>query len=242
MRLSTMILPVLLLLLASPSAALEKVAHPMDRDPDGAADDWLASGATCTISYANTCTGWLWVWDDWAPGETFGVVFHPCCPGGGLAATQAYFWTGAPAGYGYTGTLALSALGPNDCPGIAYGAQPLLPPDGPEVTFWGVPVPNGPVVLTYTNGSRPADYAIPTDHPAAGATGPQSCGLCFPSTRTIHTFRYGTPASPLCPGSPLNDGVCDVEALLWSAAFWCYNDGPVGVEPSTWATIKNLYR
>ncbi|MBZ0267963.1 hypothetical protein K8I85_07395, partial [bacterium] len=85
-------------------------------------------------------------------------------------------------------------------------------------------------------GPRPA--AFPTDHPAAGPTGPQACDLCYPSTRTIHTFRFGNADSPLCPGSPLNDGVCDAEALYWSAQFSC----AISVEPTSWGSLKNLYR
>ena len=105
-----------------------------------------------------------------------------------------------------------------------------------------MPIPDGPVVVTYTNGPFPSNHGIATDHPAAGPTGPQACGLCFPSTRSTHTFLYGTPASPLCPGEPLNDGVCDAELLGWSVTYACVHDGPDAVEQASWGAIKNLYR
>lgn len=234
---------VLLTVTVAPAAALERTEVRADRNP---ADPWDA-GASCTVTYANRCTGWLWLWRDFHEDEVVGVVFDPCCSNGTVAATQMYFWTGSPLGYGFTGTLSLSPVVAG-CPGAPYHSRPLLPPffGGPVVDAWSG-IPPGPVALTYTYGrivdpnhppKQPPPAAVPTDHPAAGPTGPQACGLCYPSTRTIHTFRFGSADSPLCPGSPLNDGVCDAEALFWSAQFSC----AVAVEPTTWGSLKSLYR
>jgi hypothetical protein len=50
---------------------------------------------------------------------------------------------------------------------------------------------------------------------------------------------YGNATTTLCPGEPLNDGVCDAEWLLWEAAFTC---ATVSVEPQSWGSVKALYR
>ncbi|MBZ0267916.1 hypothetical protein K8I85_07160, partial [bacterium] len=154
------------------------------------------------------------------------------------------FWTGAPSGWGFTGVLTVSDAS-NGCPGTEFGSHPVLPVNGAVADTW-TGIPAGPVVLTYEFGPAdpdewpppPSRVSIPTDHPAAGPTGPQACGYCYPSTRPIHTFHFGTSDSPLCPGSPLNDGVCDAEALYWSAQFSC----AISVEPTSWGSLKNLYR
>jgi hypothetical protein len=221
-----------MLVFATSGLALEKTTVRADRDT---ADGWDA-GASCSVTYANTCTGWLYVWSGWSPGSRFGVIFDPCCQGGALAATQAYFWTGSPSGYGFTGTLAIESVA-GGCPAGVINSHPILAPAGPVVDLWSAPA--GPVALVYTAGPGVGNpVTFPTDHPAAGPTGPQACGSCFPSTRPIHTFAWGTAATPLCPGSTFNDGICDAEGLLWTAAFNC----GVSVEESTWGAVKNLYR
>jgi hypothetical protein len=222
-----------MLVFATSGLALEKTA--VRADDRANADGWDA-GASCSVTYANTCTGWLWVWSGWSPGVRFGVIFEPCCAGGALAATQAYFWTGSPSGYGFTGTLSIESVA-GGCPSGVIASHSVLPPQGPVVDLWTAPA--GPVALVSTTGPGVGNpYSMPTDHPAAGPTGPQACGSCFPSTRPIHTFVWGTAASPLCPGSTFNDGICDSEGLLWSAAFNC----GVSVEENTWGAVKNLYR
>jgi hypothetical protein len=246
MRVPTLTCLIAVLLSAGPSSGLERAATRLDRDPGDAADDWTASGTeVCTVAYANTCTGWLWVWSNWEPGETFGVVFEPCCGGNTqqVVASQVYFWTGVTTGYGYTGTLAISSVGSADCPGIIYDAYSVVPTQGAVEAHWQGPVPEGPVVVTFTHGSASdSDAGIPTDHPAAGPTGPTACGLCYPSTRPTRTFRFGTPSAPLCPGEPLNDGVCNAEALFWTVTYACFHGTPDAVESSTWGSIKDLYR
>jgi hypothetical protein len=222
-----------MLVFATSGLALEKTAVRADR---ANADGWDA-GASCSVTYANICTGWLWVWSGWSPGDRIGVVFDPCCDNGALAATQAYFWTGAPSGYGFTGTLSIESVA-GGCPSGVINSHPLLPPAGPVVDFWSAPA--GPVALISTTGPGVGNpYSMPTDHPAAGPTGPQSCGSCFPSTRPIHTFYFGNTTTALCPGSALNDGICDSEALFWSAAF---TGCTISVEENTWGAVKNLYR
>jgi len=221
--------------IALPAGALERTAVRADRDP---AEPWDA-GASCSVTYGNNCTGWIWTWGGWDDEDVVGVVFDPCCEGARLVATQHYFWTGIGIGWGYTGTIAVHAVVGDGCLGETYASYPLVP--WPGVDQW-TGIPPGPVALTYRfsdSGVLPnVNVTIPTDHPAAGPTGPQACGLCFPSTRPIHTFYFGTSNTPLCPGSPLNDGVCDAEALFWSAQFSC----ALAVEPVTWGSLKNLYR
>ena len=134
--------------------------------------------------------------------------------------------------------------------GSTLDAQPFLPLSNWNQIDFLPAVSVGPsFAVTYTLGSGTADpVAIASDHPAVGPTGPAACGNCYPTTRGNHSFFYGAAATPLCPGSALNDGVCDAE-LLWDAQVM-YGAGaptdcasfPVSVQEQTWGSIKALYR
>ncbi len=227
-----------MLVFATSGLALEKTAVQMT---DGRSNDGWATGAiTCSVTYANTCTGWLWVWSGWSATDNVGEVFEPCCSGQTtLGATNLYVWTGSPSGYGFTGTISVSDADANGCAAGLLGSASLLPLSGSNVNVWNVAA-GGSVVLNYQlgNSAFPDPFVIPSDHPAAGPTGPQSCGFCYPSNRTIHSFYYGNATTSLCPGSSLNDGICDAEWLNWAATFSC----TVSVEDNTWGAVKNLYR
>jgi hypothetical protein len=225
------------LVVASTGLALEKTAA---RFNDDSQDGWAAGTQTCTVSYYNTCTGWIWIWSGWSANDTVGTAFEGCGTSCDLSQSQMYFWSGAPAGYGFTGTAAVYAADANSCPtGPAIASQALLPLSGWNVLNWGVSVPSN-FVLTNAFGNTPITNpaAFPTEHPAAGPTGPAACGTCYPIDRTTHTFYYGTSASPLCPGSSLADGSgCDAE-WLHVAFLSCV----VSVEDQSWGAVKNLYR
>jgi hypothetical protein len=223
-----------MLVFATSGLALEKTSV---RANPGDVAGWDAA-ASCSVFYANTCTGWLWVWSGWSPTDEIGVILDPCCPNGSLIATQTRFWTGSPTGYGFTGTLAIKSVVAN-CPGATINSFAYLPVGGANaVQNWTAPA--GSVALTYTLGTGAGDpLTIPSDHPAVGPTGPQACGFCYPSTRTIHSFYFGNATTSLCPGSTLNDGVCDAELLNWGGLF---TGCPVSVEETSWGAVKNLYR
>lgn len=230
-----------LLVVVAPVRALERTEVRADRDPAVAWD----AGATCSVTYANTCTGWLWLWSDFVPYDVIGVVFEPCCPDARLVASQVYFWSGIGGGWGFTGTIAVRDV-VDDCLGESY-AQVLTPPWPGSHNLQWEGIPAGPVAVTWRHGAA-VDWgggggnsqgpSFVSDHPAAGPTGPAACGFCFPSTRPTHSFLFGQPESLLCPPEPLNDGTCNAEFVFWSAHFACN----VGVESSSWGMLKNLYR
>jgi hypothetical protein len=229
------------MLMATTGFALEKTAAVMNDDRAGG----FNAATTCTVTYYNFCTGWVWIWSGWSAGDCVGVCFDNCCNSDGvLDATDIYVWTGAPSGYGFTGTAQVNGADNKCCPWPAtpFAAQPYLPFSGWNTQIWGVPVPNKFVVqwCLGTASILPNPTAYATDHPAAGPTGPQACGTCYPLTRENRSFYYGSLASPLCPGSPLNDGICDAQ-LLSTAYMTCLRD-PVSVEEVSWTKIKSLYR
>jgi len=231
--------------LAAPGAALEKsAARITDTEHDNA---WRGT-STCSIVYYNICTGWIWVWSGWSPNDILGVTFDSCCAAGNSTAVDGgfiYFTTGAPAGYGFTGSVDLQdANNSTGCPeGAVIATQALLPISGwNQITYngggAGAVVPDASFAMSLTMGAgvnNPA--AAASDHPAAGPTGAPACGSCYPTTRVIHSFYLGTTASPLCPGSALNDGVCDAQ-LLWDVQATC----TTAVDASSWGDIKALYR
>jgi hypothetical protein len=226
-------------LFAPAGLALEKTAARFD---DARPDHW-SQDYTCSIAYYNTCTGWIYCWGGFEPGDMFGTWYPgPCCDpdasGSSLAATWMYFCAGAPAGYDFTGSIDIWSTDAMYCPVSLLHTQPMLPEGDWNVHAWGIQVP-GPFLLTWTNGSgigNPAGFA--TDHPAAGSpSGPPACGYCYPNPRTAYSFYYGTPTTTLCPGSQLDDGVCFAE-LIFDVSFDCV----VAVEDRSWGTIKGLYR
>jgi hypothetical protein len=238
---TTFVLAAMLCLATSALALEKKAALATDR-----ADDWNAV-STCVVTYYNTCTGWLWVWSGFGDDGKLGLCVDSCCSAGQASALNqsiVYVLTSAPPGYGFTGSIDVRAGDAQCCPtGPAIASQPLLPTNPGNrlqlVNWGGVSVPNRFVItLTLQEDQGFASPAgLGTDHPAAGPTGPQACGSCYPATRPIHTFFYGTSSTVLCPGSTLNDGICDAE-LLWDVNISCV----VSVDESSWGSIKSLYK
>lgn len=216
--------------------ALERRSARVDDGPE----NWNA-GQTCTVHYYNICTGWVWVWSGWSPGDQMGTVFHACCDQAVLRLTDYLTFDARPAGWGFTGTIEVFDVQGNECPtGAPIARQAWLPPSGTgwHTLNWNVAVPqdfllrinwDGPVGWTNRTG-------LATDHPHAGPTGPQACGVCYPSDRVVSSFFYGWPGQRYCPGIPLDDGTCDVE-WCFDAAFTC----PVHTEHKSWGGIKTLY-
>jgi hypothetical protein len=225
------------LVFATSGLALEKSSLRID---DERTSDWNA-GATCTVIYYNVCTGWIWGWSGWSANDQIGTCFDNCCPGGGtLDQTRLRVWTAAPSGYGFTGTISIydDANG-NCCPDDAIiMSQVFFPVTAWNTYSWNVTVP-GDFIQTAALGPQPGwPGAFFTDHPAAGPTGPQPCGTCYPSPRDpLHSYYFGTVAAPLCPGSSLNDGVCAAEFLM-EVTLSC----AVSVEKESWGKVKNLFR
>jgi hypothetical protein len=220
--------------LTTSAFALEKTsARMIDRG-----DDWNASTTTGTIRYYNNCTGWVWVWSGWSPGESFGVNFDTGpCQLRALNTSWALTFSGIPSGYGYTGTIEVRD---GNCTAPLLAAQPFLPPvtSGWNATAWGgVPVSQNFAVNVIWQGPGPNSTAFASDHPFAGPTGPTACGTCFPTTRVSNSRYYGV-GGTYCPsGTTLSDGLCDIEFMM-DVNVKCV----VSVEEQSWGQIKNLYK
>jgi hypothetical protein len=195
---------------------------------------------TCQVAYYNYCTGWIWGWSGWSPNDVIGVIYESCCginSENSLDSSWEFLYTGAPPGWGFTGTIDVWTADENRCPVTLLANQNFYFHRGWNGHQWDLPVPES-FIVTITFGSAagvPAGFA--SDHPAAGPTGPQACGLCYPFQRLTHSYDYGSRDALRCPGEKLNDGTCDVE-WLWDVEMGC----PIGVEYDSWASIKALYR
>jgi hypothetical protein len=156
-------------------------------------------------------------------------------------STSTYIWTGAPASYGFTGTIEVSNADGSGCPTTQLAQQSFLPVSGPNVHNWALNV-SGPIVLSMTLASTkalPQPTAIASDHPATGPTGPAAWGFCYPTTRAVHSYYYGNNGTGrLCPGSSLFDDIGTAEWLDWFAVFEC----PSAIQENSWGQIKGLYR
>ena len=223
--------------ISPPATALER--HRGLVVDDGPASDWNAS-QTCSVVYYNMCTGWTWIWDHFVDGERVGTVFETCC-GVDEEATLDSSWlyypnAGVPAGRGFTGAISVYAVDDDDCPtGPPIAEASWLPFTGWNQTLWTeVAVPSQFVVIHTLSDEH--GFGLPV---GISSDGPQSCGVCFPTTRAPHSYLYGTEVSPLCPGSPLQDLNCYVEWLAL-ASFSCVQSS--AVQESSWGAIKELYR
>jgi hypothetical protein len=223
-----------------PASALEKQSM---RVPDFDREGWNAS-ATTTLRYYNTCTGWMWFWTGWRGGEQVGVRFDIGAEGGLLSSTSILYppgLGGAFCGYGFTGTI--SILEAPGC-GPPLALQPYCPITHSSWAWltweWaGLSVPSS-FVLSITFGT-PRNFTdsrpLISDHPAAGPTGPQACGVCFPTSRAAHSRYYGQDGAYCPSGVGLNDGVCDAEFLVEASV-----QRTVSVREESWGGIKALYR
>jgi hypothetical protein len=236
----------LVLLPSSVSIALEKTMVRMT-DDERAQPAWSLQ-TTMTLAYYNTCTGWIWAWSGWQPQDRVGVHFDDGLWSIQQAVLWAYATTGCPHGYAFTGTMDLFRSDANSCPtGAPLASQPLLPASGWNPVLWSG-LSFHEIVATYTLGTGVGNpLGLATDCPPAGPTGPAACGTCYPTGRVGRSFTFGTPTSPLCPGSPFNTGTdCDAE-LLWE--LFLVGDDSTGVhacdsqfELRSWGAVKGLYR
>jgi hypothetical protein len=229
------------LMVATSGLALEKTAMQI-RDGIDLPDDWSA-GSTCSIRYFNTCTGWLWTWSGWGPGDRMGTCFTTCCGPGEkshLASTALYVWTAFPAGYGFTGTIAVSDADANCCPAGLVDSDVFFPISGWNIYNWNANVSSSFVVALTLGQGVGSPFVIPTDFAGIGPTGPNACGTCFPTTRPNHSYYYGNTATPLCPGSPM-EGTPNTPCV---SEFWhdALLSCVVSVDASSFGKIKNLYR
>jgi hypothetical protein len=214
--------------LAAPGFALERTQI---RDDGQGYDGWSSASFSCAVIYYNRCTLWSWVWSGWGPFDRVGVCIdaNACLPGARLEQTALRVFGSAPAvGYGFTGTVSVYPVDSNCCPVFSQqlASQAWFPgtvvncyPNGGpwDVHNWWAYHPSR-FALVYEFGPAGGGGGLPscvahivTDHPAAGPTGPAACGYCYPLDRQVHTWYFGNNTTTLCPGSTLNDGVCDAE-------------------------------
>lgn len=239
MRARTLLVAAAMLLLPGLSPALEKIPARFRDDPERAG--WRGWG-TVSLAYYNLCTGWTWVWSGWSPSDRLGVIYDNPCSGEPeyLQGGRVFVATGAPGGYGYTGTVEVSVVTPEGCPGELLEQQPFLPTSGWQEFTWTARLRDDlGFTQTVTLGPAPGNpVALLTDHPAAAPGSPPACGTCWPTTREGRSFVWAG-AEP-CPGVPFQDGTCVAE-LLFGAVVFCH-DWHSDVAPSSWGSIKGLYR
>jgi hypothetical protein len=164
-----------------------------------------------------------------------------------LASSRVYYAGSVPSGYGYTGTISVTA--DQACAGPVPATRPFLPPeniyDEPDwySTNWG-DLEIGRRYQLLITFAAPSGYTSPigicSDRPY-GAGGPSPCGTCFPTTRASRTRYFGANGAYCPSGITLSDPYCDVE-LMMGASMNCGPAGPVGVDASSWGSIKGLYR
>jgi hypothetical protein len=225
----------------SPSVgqALEKSSHAFDVEQS---DPWRGGAMTCTISYYNICTGWVWVWSGYLPSDRTGVVFENDSPTNSIQTSSLYVWSAAPSGWGFTATVGVYDVDANDCPvDPPIESQVFKQRSGWNSYDWTASVGSKWAIVVTLGPGLGNPTAFVTDRPAGGATGPVSCGVCYPLDRPTHSFDWGPPGSPLCPGWTYDDGVCNAE-LWWICQAVGSGCGPVSTEGETWAQIKTLYR
>lgn len=222
-----------MLLLVCPAPALEKAPVPLgDREHSEA---WERA-TSLTIAYYNFCTGWIWSWGGWDPGDRLGVTFN-APHSAGLFGSWIFVSAAAPSGYGFTGTVEVYNHD-DGCPvGAPLASQPFLPAQYWNFQIWAIPVPPNLMLLATLGPTSSNPIRFGSDHPAAGPTGAIACGTCYPTTRMTHSFYYGSAPTTPCPGDPFFDGTADAE-LLWDILV----SVPTALQSESWASVKALYR
>ena len=241
------------LCMATSGFALEKTARPIADTLDS--PGWSTAGGTttCAAIYYNRCTLWSYAWSGFGIGDRLGVCADNCCPGQGLVSQTALrVFTGAPAGYGFTGTASITNVDSHCCPTNTLASQPWLPTGPFDVHNWAQPVgAQFAVVYTYSCLSGAGSpVRVGTDHPSAGPTGPQACGFCYPLDRPNHSYYWGSDPGDACAGgSPafcpgltfldLTPAEPCAPQLRLDIFMVCQ---PVAVDPQSWGGVKSLYR
>ena len=231
----------LVVLVPQGAPALERQSAPV---PAGLMEDSWATGSTCTVSYFNVCTGWMWVWQ-LDPSELVGIPLESCCESEEAPASHAYAHLRL---VGCSGGLRVHVPGHH-----RRGRFQRM--SGPQLSTRHVAFPAGvgveQSVLGHSSATGVRDVRVgellsrkrvdSQRPPECRPHRSPACGTCLPSSRTTYATRYGTRNSILCPGEPLNDGggTCNA-ALFVQAIFLC--PGPVSAEAISWGQIKALYR
>lgn len=226
---------------ATSAGALERRAVAFDEDSARSNESAWVTGGSTVLRYYNTCTGWIWAWSGFEDGDRIGVVSAAGdADGDYLFSTALLVRTGAPSGYGFTGTISVFSVDANGCPtGAADETQPFLPATGFNVIDWAnAGVPPFVLIATIGGGTFPNPVSFSSDHPAAGPTGPQALGTCYPASRSIRSFYFGTSAESFCPGLRFDDGIGAAQ-LIWDSVL---TDSPTPVDDASWGAIKALYR
>ncbi len=218
-------------------------APALERLPRAAPDahDGWSRGSTCTVAYYNFCTGWIWTWTNWAPGDRVGTWFPSHCAGvgGTIASSWLYVPQAAPPGYGFTGTFGVHSTDALGCPiGTPLATQTFLPVSGWNLFEWYVLTWNRFALVVEFGAAPGSPIGLASDHPAVSPVGGAACGTCYPLSRVTHSYHWGTETAPLCPGVPIFDGFCNAELLLDVEVL----PPPYAVEPATWGRLKSLYR
>jgi len=202
-------------------------------------------GATgfCSIVYYNLCSGWLWVWSGWAPGDEAGVCFDlptDCgkLPGETCANTGFWwYWRYTAPGYGFTVSYDLYDLDASCCKVANVGGLANQDP----VERWNyyaglgtVTTDNAGLVATFDVGTLPY---LGTDNNPKNFGAPVACPGYAPDG--MHSFYFGGPATQYCPPLYLADGLGNVQILM-DAGFDC--QGGTATEDASWSGVKSLFR
>lgn len=209
----------LVTLAAGAAGALERVARPiLDIDApedESRVEEWRSS-CNAPISYYNVCPGWTWVWSGGdEPMTIFGVL--PCdnLPTT-LSRSVLRMADPVPAGYGYTGSIAIQGVDVGGCPaGEPIAQQPFLPTVVPwTIINWNdVEVPHHFAVVVRESPVTHYAMSFVSDRPAAGRSGLPALGGCVPDSRPTRSFFHAS-TDTSCTLTPLFDGVGQAE-WMW---------------------------
>jgi hypothetical protein len=221
-----------------PSVPVKEAVSPHDRG---------AASGTCSIVYYNLCSGWLWVWSGWEPGDEVGVVFDLPADCGALpneVCTNTefwWYWRYTSPGWGYTITFNLYRVDEDGCkvgaslatiagydPSGAHYPGPLVFPEVVDLTG------RVAIAATWDKGTLPH---LATDNNAKNLAAPVLCPGYSPSP--VHSFFYGGPSAPYCPPLDFQDSHGPVQILM-DASFECHPG--TGTAESSWSAVKTLFR
>ncbi len=201
-------------------------------------------GATgfCSITYYNLCSGWLWIFSGWVPGDMAGVVFDLPGDCGKLPEEECsnthfwWYWRYTFPARGYSLSYDLYEVDAQMCLTTSVGSIAYQDP----VERWNyydglgtVSSDNVALVAKWNGGTLP--YML-TEHNTYNTAAPVACPGFVPDVG--RSYIWGNVNSVYCPPYHIaHDNYVDV---LMDAGFDC--EEVIGTEEASWGGIKSLFR
>lgn len=192
------------------------------------------TGDCGNLRYYNLCSGYLWIYSNFLPGEGAGVRFSgPCISGDGRVERAITYWRNVAPGYGYTVDILLDADSDgDDCPNYNLARQLDLDP----ALRWNCFEPQRcipdqvPALVLRAESDGGVTPGWATDGPRSAECDPIG---------SENSFYYGFGGDACVPWR-----IAAPTGRADNFLFWLIVDSgcATATEPRSWGAVKGLFR